>query len=62
MTDFEKMVTMLRESTYCEGKDFDIWEWESCKDIDFRPSTLCNSCVCFKYDNNGNLIEIYKNY
>lgn len=60
MTDFEKMVTKLKESTYTEGKHFDIWEWEnSGKEIDFRPTDLYDDYIGFKYDNNGNLIEIY---
>ena len=58
MTDFEKMVIKLRES-YCEGEHFDVWEWESCKQITFRPSTLCDDWAYFKYDSNGNLIEIF---
>ena len=58
MTDFEKMATKLREG-YCEGKHFDIWEWESGKQIDFRPSSFCEDWAYFKYDSNGNLIEIF---
>ena len=59
MTDFEKMVTKLREGSYCEGRHFDVWEWESGKQIDFRSSTLCEDWAYFKYDSNGNLIEIF---
>ena len=58
MTDFEKMVTKLREG-YCEGIHFEVWEWKNCKQIDFRPSTFCDDWACFKYDSNGNLIEIF---
>ena len=61
MTDFEKMVTKLKESTYTEGEHFDIQEWESSgKQIDFRPTDLYDDWIGFKYDNNGNLIEIYQ--
>lgn len=60
MTDFEKMITKLRESSYTEGEHFEVWEWEnSGKQIDFRPSRFYDEWICFKYDNNGNLIEIF---
>ena len=56
MTDFEKMVNKLRASSYTEGEHFDVWEWESGgKQIDFRPSNLCDEWISFKYDINGNL-------
>ena len=61
MTDFEKMVTKLREGYY-EGKYFDVWECESCKQIAFRTSTLSDDWAYFEYDSNGNLKGIFKNY
>ena len=63
MTDFEKMISILRNketSCYAEGKHFEVWEWESGgKQIDFRPSSFCDEWTCFEYDNNGNLIRIF---
>ena len=59
MTDFERMVTKLRESPYDEGRHFKVWEWKNgIKEIGFRPSMLCDAWTCFEYDNNGNLIRI----
>ena len=60
MTDFEKMVTKLRESPYTEGRHFEVYEYESgVKEIGFIPSTLCEDWTYFEYDNNGNLIRIF---
>ena len=60
MTDFEKMVTKLRESPYTVGRHFEICECENGeKKIDFRPSALCDEWICFEYDSNGNLTEIF---
>ncbi len=60
MTDFEKMVTKLKDSPYAEGKHFEVWEWESGrKQIDFRPSTFYEEWTYFEYDSNGNLIRIF---
>lgn len=60
MTDFEKMVTKLKESPYTEVRHFEVWDWGSDgKRIDFRPSTLCDEWTCFEYDGDGNLTEIF---
>ena len=60
MTDFEKMITKLRKSSYDEGRHFVVWEWKNGgKQIEFRPSRFCDEWICFEYDNNGNLIEIF---
>ena len=59
MTDFEKMVTKLRKSSFIEGLHFEIWEWKNGKkEIDFRPLTSCYEWACFEYDSRGNLTGI----
>ena len=58
MSVFGEVVTKFF-FVYCLGKYFDVWEWESGKQIDFRPSSVCEDWAYFKYDSNGNLIEIF---
>ena len=60
MTDFEKMVTKLRESPYTAGRHFEICECENGeKKIDFRPLSIFDEWACFEYDKNGNLTGIF---
>lgn len=61
MTDFEKMKEKLLgiDSPYEEHIHFDIYEWEHLKEIDLRPSTLCDEWIYFEYDTDGNLLRIY---
>ena len=62
MTDFEKMVSKLRNketSCYAEGKHFEVWEWENGKQIEFRPASYCDEWITFEYDNDGKLLRIF---
>ena len=59
MTDFEKMVSKLREGPYVEGRHFEVWEWENGKQIEFRPASYCDEWITFEYDNDGKLLRIF---
>ena len=59
MTEFEEIITKIREGGYCEGIHFNVLERKNCKQIAFRTSILSDNWTYFEYDNNGNLIKIF---
>lgn len=60
MTDFEKMVTKLKESDYDGDRYFRVLELRNFKkQIDFCQTGFWDDYTSFQYDRDGNLIRIF---
>ena len=53
MTDFEKMVNTLKTSGWTEGVHYNVWN--NLKEIEI---CIGDDSTYFKYDKNGNILEI----
>ena len=58
MTDFEKIKDALFKGDFRENENFWCSEWEDSKNIVLQTRGMEHD-ITFKYDSNGNLIEIY---